>query len=74
MVSPIHSCKVVMMKWGANYIIANKAGPFGGVIAFQMVASAQNVTAAVVSPAARANARTDMNAAIGATMAKRFVA
>lgn len=61
-------------------MIANKAGPFGGVIAFQMAASsAQNITAAnVVSPAARAvaraNARTDINAAIGATMAKRFVA
>lgn len=43
-----------------------------------VASSAQNITAAVVSPAARAaaraNARTDMNAAIGATMARRFVA
>ncbi|KAF2705595.1 hypothetical protein K504DRAFT_439878 [Pleomassaria siparia CBS 279.74] len=60
---------------------ANKAGPFGGVVAFQMAASSSavaNVTAAaaaaVVTRARRASVLVDVNAAIGATMARKFVA
>ena len=63
-----------MPKYMLTKILANKAGPFGGVVAFQIAASFTNVRAAIVSREAKARARVDMDSAIGAAMAKRFIA